>query len=137
MALPLWAFDSVLMYGVDESTLGDTARKVSKAAGLEIVADPYPDRNSFIRSDQYSFIRAGIPALSFKFGFTAGGDRAAIEKTWRAERYHALADDLSQPVEKAEAVKFDAFLGQLITDVANAPATPRWKDDSFFKRFAR
>ena len=116
--------------------MGDTAKAAAKAANLEVVADPYPDRNSFIRSDQYSFIRAGIPALSFKFGFTAGSDRAAIEKTWRAERYHALADDLSQPVEKAEAVKFDAFLGQLITDVANAPATPRWKDDSFFKRFA-
>lgn len=137
MALPLWKFDSVLIYGIDESTMGDTAKAAAKAANLEVVADPYPDRNSFIRSDQYSFIRAGIPALSFKFGFTAGSDRAAIEKTWRAERYHALADDLSQPVEKAEAVKFDAFLGQLITDVANAPATPRWKDDSFFKRFAR
>lgn len=137
MALPLWKFDSVLIYGVDESTLGDTAKAAAKVANLEVVADPYPDRNSFVRSDQYSFISAGVPALSFKFGFTAGSDRAAIEKTWRAERYHALADDLAQPVEKAEAVKFDAFLQQLITDIANEPATPKWKDDSFFKRFAR
>lgn len=137
MALPLWAFDSVLIYGIDESTMGDTAKASAKAANLEVVSDPYPDRNSFIRSDQYSFIRAGIPALSFKFGFKADTDRAAIEKTWRAERYHALADDLNQPVEKAEAVKFDAFLGRLITDIANEPATPKWKDDSFFKRFAK
>ena len=137
MALPLWTFDSVLIYGIDESTMGDTAKAAAKAANLEVVADPYPDRNSFIRSDQYSFIRAGIPALSFKFGFKEGSDRAVIERTWRAERYHALADDLAQPVEKAEAVKFDAFLGRLITDIANAPATPKWKDESFFKRFAR
>jgi len=137
MALPLWAFDSVLMYGVDESTLGDTARKVSKAAGLEVVADPYPDRNSFIRSDQYSFIRAGVPALAFKFGFKPDTPRAQIEKTWRATRYHALADDLSQPVEKAEAAKFNAFLGKLIFAVADESERPRWKETSFFKRFAK
>ena len=80
--------------------------------------------------------QAAIARTPGRTTITQGSDRAAIEKTWRAERYHALADDLSQPVEKAEAVKFDAFLGQLITDVANAPATPRWKDDSLFKRFA-
>ena len=137
MALPLWTFDSVLMYGVDESTLGDTARKVSKAAGLEVVADPYPDRNSFIRSDQYSFIRAGVPALAFKFGFKPDTPRAQIEKTWRATRYHALADDLSQPVEKAEAAKFNVFLGKLIFAVADEPERPRWKETSFFKRFAK
>lgn len=137
MALPLWKFDSVLMYGVDESTLGDTARAAAEAAKLEVVADPYPDRNSFIRSDQYSFIRAGVPALAFKFGFKPDTDRARIEKEWRAARYHALGDDLSQPVEKAEAVKFNDFLGDLILAVADEPARPAWKETSFFKRFAR
>lgn len=137
MALPLWKFDSVLMYGVDESTLGDTARSVAKAADLEVVSDPYPDRNSFIRSDQYSFIRAGVPALAFKFGFKPDTPQAAIEKEWRASRYHAVADDLDQPVEKTEAVKFNAFLGDLILAVADAPQRPKWKETSFFKRFAR
>lgn len=137
MALPLWKFDSVLMYGVDESTLGDTARSVAKAADLEVVSDPYPDRNSLIRSDQYSFIRAGVPALAFKFGFKPDTPQAAIEKEWRASRYHAVADDLDQPVEKTEAVKFNAFLGDLILAVADAPQRPKWKETSFFKRFAR
>ena len=136
MALPLWRFDSVLMYGVDESSLGDTARRVAQADGLEVVSDPYPDRNSFIRSDQYSFIRAGVPALAFKFGFKPDTPQAQIEKDWRAARYHALADDLAQPVEKAEAVRFNAFLGKLIVAVADEPQRPRWKDASFFKRFA-
>ncbi len=137
MALPLWKFDSVLIYGLDESTLGDTAKRVAGAERLEIVSDPYPDRNSFIRSDQYSFIRTGIPALSFKFGFKPDTSQAAIEKEWRAARYHALADDLSQPVEKEEAVKFNGFLGDLILAIADEPERPKWKDGSFFKRFAR
>lgn len=137
MALPLWKLDSVLMYGVDESTLGDTARKVANQAGLEVVSDPFPDRNSFIRSDQYSFIRTGVPALAFKFGFKAGTPQAAIEGEWRKTRYHGLADDLDQPVEKAEAVKFNAFLSDLAMAVADEPARPTWKPTSFFKRFAK
>ncbi len=137
MALPLWPLKSVIILGVDESTLGDAARAAAQAQGLEVVADPYPDRNSFIRSDQYSFIRAGIPALAFKFGFKADSPEAQIEKTWRAERYHGLADDLTQPVERADAVKFNAFMAGVAVQAANAPQRPAWKDGSFFKRFAK
>jgi Zn-dependent M28 family amino/carboxypeptidase len=137
MALPLWPLKSVLILGVHESTLGDAARAAAQSRGLEVVADPYPDRNAFIRSDQYSFIRAGIPALAFKFGFKPGAPEAEIEKAWRAERYHGLADDLSQPVARADAVKFNAFMAGVALEAANAPERPAWKDTSFFKRFAK
>jgi Zn-dependent M28 family amino/carboxypeptidase len=137
MALPLWPLKSVIVLGADESTLGDAARAAAGVQGLEVVADPYPDRNSFIRSDQYSFIRAGVPALAFKFGFTPDSPEAQIEKTWRAERYHGLADDLTQPVERAEAVKFNAFMAAVALQAADAPERPAWKDGSFFRRFAK
>lgn len=137
MALPLWPLKSVIVLGADESTLGDAARAAARVQGLEVVADPYPDRNSFIRSDQYSFIRAGVPALAFKFGFTPDSPEAQIEKTWRAERYHGLADDLTQPVERAEAVKFNAFMAAVAMQAADAPERPAWKDESFFRRFAK
>jgi Zn-dependent M28 family amino/carboxypeptidase len=137
MALPLWPLKSVIVLGADESTLGDAARAAAGAQGLEVVGDPYPDRNSFIRSDQYSFIRAGIPALAFKFGFTPGSPEAQVEKTWRAERYHGLADDLTQPVERADAVKFNTFMAAVAMQTANAAERPAWKDESFFKRFAK
>lgn len=137
MILPLWKLESVIALGSDESTLGGLARQVADARGLRLVADPYPDRNSFIRSDQYSFIRTGTPSLSFKFGFAPGSPEAAIERAWRSDRYHSLADDLTQPVEKAEAVKFNAYLAALVTAVADAPARPAWHEASFFKRFAK
>lgn len=137
MPLPLWKLRSVSVLGADESSLGVEARKVGAAHGLAVIGDPYPDRNSFTRSDQYSFIRVGIPSLSFKFGYELGTPEAAIEKAWRSERYHGLADDLNQPVEKAEAVKFNAFLADVVLEVANAPTRPAWNADSFFKRFAR
>jgi Zn-dependent M28 family amino/carboxypeptidase len=40
--------------------------------GIEVQLDPEPARNSFIRSDQYSFILHGIPALAMKDGYAKG-----------------------------------------------------------------
>jgi hypothetical protein len=105
--------------------------------GLPLVPDPFPDRNSFVRSDQYSFIREGIPALAFKFGFAAGTPEAELEAKWRSTRYHAPSDDLNQPVERQDAIRLNDFVAELALRVANAPERPQWLQQSFFRRFAR
>ena len=48
--------------GVQESDLADDVRKAAKALGIEVLPDPEPERNIFTRSDQYSFIKRGVPA---------------------------------------------------------------------------
>ena len=48
-----------------------------------------PQRNRFIRSDQYSFIREGVPALAMKVGYEEGSPEAKIAADWTRERYHA------------------------------------------------
>ena len=58
--------------GLEESTLGDDIRAVCQKAGVAVQADKEPERNLFIRSDQYNFIRQGVPALAFKFGYEKG-----------------------------------------------------------------
>ncbi|MBU3077419.1 M28 family metallopeptidase [Sphingomonas quercus] len=136
MALPLWPLTSVLMHGAGESSLGTLAASVGQDHGLPLVTDPFPDRNVFVRSDQYSFIRAGIPSLFVKFGFRAGTPDAETERAWRANRYHSPSDDPAQPVMKEEAVKLDRYVGDLVLRIADAPTRPTWNTDSFFKRFA-
>jgi len=61
---------------------------------VQIQADKEPEHNRFIRSDQYSFIKKGVPALAFKFGWVSGTPEEKIFKAWYAERYHGPADDL-------------------------------------------
>ena len=58
-------------------------------------------------------------------------------KNWTRNRYHGVKDDLLQPVEQEEAVRFSRILQAAIEDTANQPARPRWKESSFFKRFAK
>jgi hypothetical protein len=136
MFLPLYPFKILTVFGLDESDLGATARTVASSMGIAVQADPEPARNRFIRSDQYSFIRQGIPALALKVGYEPGSPQAAIAAAWTKERYHAPSDDLQQPVDLESAAGFTALLGKLADAVANQPQRPRWNADSFFKRFA-
>ncbi len=137
MALPIFPLTSVTPIGYDQSSLGQDAAAVSAQMNLPITPDPFPDRNVFIRSDQYAFIREGIPALFFKYGFKAGTPEADTEKAWRANLYHSPFDDLNQPVMPAESTKLNAYVTAVTLRVANADARPAWNGDSFFKRFAK
>ncbi len=137
MFMPLYPLKILMVMGVDESDLGDIARQAAKASGIEVQSDPEPQRNRFTRSDQYSFIRQGIPSLAFKDGYAPGSPQAEIARKWIAERYHAPSDDLMQPVDKQAAADFNRLLAKLAGIVADRPERPRWKDSSFFKRFAK
>jgi Zn-dependent M28 family amino/carboxypeptidase len=134
MPLPLWPLKTVYAPGQDESSLGADMRAVAVEQGLQTVPDPLPDRNVFIRTDQFSFVRQGVPALVFKFGFAKDTPEFAIEHDWRANRYHSPSDDLEQPILKEEAVKLDAFVAAITARVANAPDRPQFLPDSIFRK---
>jgi Zn-dependent M28 family amino/carboxypeptidase len=134
MPLPLWPLKNVYLPGESESTLGAVARAVGAEQGIGVVPDPLPDRNVFIRADQYSFVREGVPPLYFKFGFAKGTPEFQIEHDWRANRYHSPSDDLSQPMLKEEAVKLDGFVAAIAKRVADAEDRPQWLPGSIFRK---
>jgi Zn-dependent M28 family amino/carboxypeptidase len=137
MFMPIHELKALTLLGIDESTLGDKARAVAAEFNLPILPDPIPEQRRFTRSDQYSFIREGIPALAFKFGYTKGSPEEQLQTEWLKTRYHAVSDDLSQPVNKEAAARFTEYLAALVKKIANDKQRPEWKKDSFFRRFAR
>ena len=137
MYLPLFPLKRLEVIGLDDSTLGDDIRAVAKKAGILIQPEREPDRNLLIRSDQYSFIRQGIPAIFFKFGADKGSPEEKMAKDWLTERYHAPSDDLKQPVDKPAAARFNRIMLDMGYRVANNPQRPKWNTTSFFKRFEK
>ncbi|MBL8233422.1 MAG: M28 family peptidase [Bryobacterales bacterium] len=135
MFLPLFPLKRLIVYGMDESTMGDTARQAIEKHGLVAMRDPQPSRNSFIRSDQYSFIRRGIPALAFKFGYVPGSAEEKTFQGWLKERYHALSDDLSQPVDREAAAQFNRVMAEIAIAIGNEPQRPEWTAESIFRRY--
>jgi hypothetical protein len=134
---PLFPLKYLEVQGLGESTLGDDIRAVAEPVGVQVQPDQEPEHNLFIRSDQYSFIKTGVPALTFKFSYLPGTPEEDLFKVWLRDRYHAPLDDLEQPVDLAAAAQFNAILEKLTLRVADADARPVWNSDSFFRRFAR
>lgn len=136
MFLPIVSLKVLTIYGLAESDLGADAQQVAQSLGVNSQPDPEPQRNSFIRSDQYNFIRRGIPALAMKVGFEPGSPEQPIFKNWLTQRYHAPSDDLDQPVDLSAAAKYEDIIRALLLRVADENQRPQWKPDSFFRRYA-
>jgi Zn-dependent M28 family amino/carboxypeptidase len=136
MFLPLFPLKTLMVLGLDESDLGQDIRATAQELGLTVQADPEPQRNRFVRSDQYSFVKVGIPALAMKVGYEPNTPEAATAATWTAERYHAPSDDLKQPIDLSAAGKYVDVVRTVAVRIANRADRPKWNEASFFKRFA-
>jgi len=136
MFLPLFPLQYLQVQGLDESTLGDDIRAIGKADSVNVIEDEQPQANRFIRSDQYSFVQKGIPALAFKFGYENGSPQEKTFNDWVHTHYHEPSDDTSQKVDQEAAGKFCYLMYMLAERVADDPSRPTWEPTSFFRRFA-
>ncbi|HTM47668.1 MAG TPA: M28 family metallopeptidase [Bryobacteraceae bacterium] len=137
MFLPLFPLRILTAIGAQESDLGDRARAVAGPLGIAVENDPEPQRNRFIRSDQYNFILQGVPALALKVGYRKRSPEEGIARKWLEQRYHAPSDDVNQPVDFKAAADFNHVMALLTEAIANQTDRPKWKDSSFFRRFAQ
>jgi hypothetical protein len=127
--------------GGEHSSLGGTARAAATAQGYRISPDRTPEEESFIRSDQFSFVRSGIPSIILKGGYQARDhniDAAELQREYRRLHYHQPSDDRSVPMDFAGAADMTRVNLRMLQDLANANGKPRWKRGDFFAaRFAR
>ena len=86
-----------------------------------------------MRSDQYSFVRQGVPALYLSAG-NSDGEAAERERNFRRNHYHRPSDDLSLPIDWSSAVAFTRLLENLLGAVADETSDPVWLKDDFFGR---
>src|SRR5204863_8975571 len=124
MFLPIIPLKVLTVLGLAESDLGDMARTAAQQQGVAVQPDPQPQRNIFIRSDQYSFILHGVPSLAMSVGFP--DMYRTVQQNWLRDRYHAPADDLQQPVNLDTAAKYEEVLRALVLAAANTDKRPAW-----------
>ncbi len=132
MYLPLFPLRFLEVQGLGESTLGNDARAICQLNDVEVQFDKQPDENRFVRSDQVNFVKQGIPALAFKFGWVPDSPEMKTFNEWVKTRYHRPSDDLQQPVDKIAAAQFTDLLAQLAARIGNAPTRPTWYPESSF-----
>ena len=131
---PLFPLRILTALAIDDSTLGALARQVATDVGIELRADAEPERNLIRRADHYPFLRAGVPAIGFIFGYDAGTDSERRYREWYQVRYHRPQDDLTQPIDFDAAAKFNQFFYKITQAAADIEARPAFRPDSSFAK---
>ncbi|HEY9105611.1 MAG TPA: M28 family metallopeptidase [Roseateles sp.] len=135
MPILLHDFSEVVALGGPHSTLGAAAQRAAARLGLKTAPDPEPAQSRFTRSDQYSFVRRGIPAVILGAGsasFDARDDGATLMREFRRLRYHQPGDDLSQPFRWSAVQRFAQLHHELLLDITRQPERPQWLPGDFF-----
>ena len=126
----LYDFTDVVAFGADHSTLGDAVAKGAARAGVKLSPDPMPEETVFVRSDHYTFVKRGIPAVLLATGFANGG--AAAWGKFMSTNYHQPSDDLSQPIVWAAGAKYARVNYEITRELADAPTRPHWYTGDYF-----
>ena len=126
---------AVVPLGAEHSSIMGNVQFAAGYLGLDVEKDPEPAENRFVRSDQYSFVMNGIPALHIKYGNktnTPGFDMVAFVKQWRAKYYHQSADGLDG-IFNFTAAKTYVQLNFLISySIAQTTERPTWNKGDLF-----
>lgn len=124
----------IVPYGAQHSSLGRAVQLAAQTVGVRIAPDPIPEQAVFMRSDHFSFVRQGIPAIYVKSGSTTGDSRdgTQLNLDWRASIYHSPQDDMNQPFDWTAAgrhAQLQFLIGYL---TAQATDRPIWNKGDFF-----
>jgi hypothetical protein len=135
MPLFLFPVSGLVAFGAEHSSLQAVATAAAAAEGFELMPDPMPEENIFVRSDQYSFVRKGIPAIYLDVGNESTDpavDGPAVVKDHLENHYHRPSDDLSRPVDWDSAVRFTRANARIGWAIGNDDVRPSWNEGDFF-----
>ena len=114
----------------DRSTLGDLGAAVAKASGLGVAPGRPDTAGGYFRSDHYSFVQAGVPALSVGGGRDyLGADVPALKAKAAAysQRYHQVTDEYDPTWDLRGMIQQAQYTFDLGQAIANAPTRPTFK----------
>ena len=141
MPLFLYPVADIIAFGAEHSSLEGTVGQAIVAEGFTLTPDPMPEENLFRRSDQYSFVRRGVPSVFLKPGFTSTDpsiDGKAVENEHRKNHYHRPSDDLSRHIDWGSAVRFARANARIGYAIAGEKDRPAWNEGDFFgEKFGR
>ena len=73
-----WPLEDMVLAGQEHSTLADQMQQAAGRMNLAVGREIFPEQVFFIRSDQYSFVRQGIPAVMSNSGLPVIRDLSAL-----------------------------------------------------------
>lgn len=125
----------VVPIGVEHSSLEGVVREAARGLGVKVSADPFPEEATFVRSDQFSFVREGIPAVYLDGGIEAADTERdpRVSSTWFMRNcYHRPCDQADLPIEYGDAARLARLSALIARGIGDADARPTWNEGDFF-----
>ena len=141
MPVLLYPFADMIAFGANHSSLGKVVAQAAAKEGIALSADPMPEQAIFTRSDHYTLVKKGVPAVFLMTGFKSQDPNQDGGKVWSsffAKHYHKPSDDIPSLTKDYGAIRYDAgavfadINFNIALDVANTAQRPYWLKDSFF-----
>ncbi len=135
MPLLLFPLADVIAFGSEHSSLEQIIGEVVVEEGFVLAPDPVPEEVLFIRSDQYSFVKKGVPSVFLVPGFTSTDPEingGALFNQHLQTHYHQPSDDLSRPIDWDSALRFARANVRIGYAIADKDDRPTWNDGDFF-----
>ena len=130
MPLITYPFEDMVVFGAQRSTLGPIVERAAGSVGVSMSPDPMPEQGIFVRSDHFRFVQKGIPSV-----FLWPGEKGPGKAAWddfMANHYHQPSDDLSQPLDWAQGVRFVTVNYTIAREIADNDERPRWNKGDYF-----
>ena len=129
MPILTYPFVDVNAFGAERSNTYPLVEAAVAEAGLTLSPDPNPEQGLFVRSDQYSYIEQGIPAIYLKTGTKGAG--AEAQAAFLAGHYHQQSDEITL-VDFEQLGRFTEVNHLIARNVADMDQRPAWKAGDFF-----
>ena len=134
----------VVPIGASHSSLQQTIEQAAGAMKIPLSADPFPEESVFVRSDQFAFVRAGIPSLYLDGGVvpaaSSAGKRADLHtvpklaaRDFLRRCYHQPCDDVRLPIQYPDAARMARLEARIAELIGNAAEPPRWRAGDVFE----
>ena len=141
MPVLLYPFADMVAFGANHSSLGKVVERAAAKEGIALSPDPMPEQAIFTRSDHYTLVKKGVPAVFLMTGFKSQDPSQDGGKIWGsffAKHYHKPSDDIPSLIKDYGAIRYDAgavFANinyNIALDIANTGQRPYWLKQSFF-----
>jgi len=137
LPMVIFPMNTITTWGAERTSFKEAAAAEVALEGFEARPYPYPGEEvgDIKRSDQYSFLKKGIPFVWMMEG--VGSSDATVDGLARInafydDHYHQVSDDLSQPIHWDSARRYARASARVTRRLAMEDEAPAWKEGDFY-----
>ena len=122
--------EDIIAMGAERSTLLPVIRRVVSQMGMKLSPEAFPEKGYFFRSDQFSLVKVGVPAVYFEPGLRfrnqPEGWGRELMGNYIARHYHQPSDEFDPSWSFEGSRQMMEFVLRTILQLAHQKERPEW-----------